>query len=79
MHWGIQGLGSAETSKPASAGAFVPLEQLREWRGTIAQLQSVQNGCQLPSYEEAFRLANMEAANALRSLDAAIRDARLNG
>ena len=50
------------------AGKFVTLERLREWRGTIEQLQTVQNGCPLPSYEEAFRLANMEAAKSLESL-----------
>jgi hypothetical protein len=59
------------------AGAFVTLEQLREWRGTIEQLQTVQYGCPLPSYEEAFRLANMEAANSMQSLAAAIRDAEV--
>jgi len=34
---------------------------LREAKGTIEQLRAVQNGCPLPSYEEAFRLANTEA------------------
>jgi hypothetical protein len=31
---------------------------LREAKGTIEQLRAVQNGCPLPSYEQAFGLAN---------------------
>jgi len=56
-------------------GVFVTLDKLREWHGTIEQLLTVQNGCPLPSYEEAYRLANMEAAKSLEWLGTAIRDA----
>jgi hypothetical protein len=65
----------AALSTPAPAGSFVSTERLREWRGTIEQLQAVQNGCPLPSYERAFELANMEGEKSLQSLAAAIRDA----
>ena len=58
----------ADRMQAQAAGAVVTLERLREWRGTIEQLLTVQNGCPLPSYEEAFRLANIEADKSLETL-----------
>jgi hypothetical protein len=75
-------LSGATATKPqasAQTTKLVPVERLREVRGTIEQLLCVQNGCPLPSYEEAFRLANMEAGKTLEWLAAAIRGAEKKG
>jgi hypothetical protein len=68
---------SCAVSAAPTTATLVPVERLREVRGTIEQLLCVQNGCPLPSYEEAFRLANMEAGKTLAWIAGAIRDAEL--
>ena len=50
-------------SKAVASWNYRPREErlvklLREAKGTIEQLRAVQNGCPLPSYEQAFGLAN---------------------
>ena len=69
----IEILKEALSGTPTTA-KLVPAERLREVRGTIEQLLCVQNGCPMPSYEEAFRLANMEAGKTLEWLGDALRE-----
>ena len=47
---------------------------LRGAKGTIEQLRAVQNGCPLPSYEEAYRLANDEADRTILAINAALEE-----
>ena len=66
--------GEGNAAHASTTAKLVPVERLREVRGTIEQLLCVQNGCPLPSYEEAFRLANMEAGKTLEWLATALRE-----
>jgi len=47
---------------------------LREAKGAVEQLRDVQNGCPLPSYEQAFALTNGEADKLILAIAAELED-----